>query len=284
MGYNPTCTLKSRRILKVINMSRVLTDIDFNDLTQYRSGEETPNFRASVVSLYLSGVSGSAIARFLQRDKSVIKRILNQSGQNLRSNSEAQKTLNSARTLEERKAATLAANQAWRDREWTTEDSIRWASRRFALQSSVPSPRSENEREVFNFLTQEGVSFLTQCPVGSYNIDFVVGDIAIEIHGGSWHNTMRSRDALKAKAILDCGYRFVVIQCPGYAPLDARKLKNMIAYVQLTSLNEAPGSQYWVFMGDGKLIAQLSHDGDDLPFIPHSQKQFREWSDNQGTR
>jgi very-short-patch-repair endonuclease len=263
-------------------MARVLTDDDFCDLAEYRAGEQTNAFRHSILALYQSGVSASAIARFLGRDKSVVKRILHLCGQELRSNSAAQKTLNSLRTAEERKAATLAANKAWRDREWTSADSERLARNRFRSQHSGPDPRSEHEGDLFNFLTTQGIQFITQVPVGAFNIDFVIGNLAIEINGGSWHNTMRSRDQTKVKAILDRGYRLLIIQCPTYAPLYTSDFINMIAHIEQASRNKTPGSQYWVFMGNGQFVAELSCDGDDLPFIPESKKQFRAWRDQQG--
>lgn len=226
-----------------------------------------------IVEAYRGGMTLREIGERFGVERCVIKRILTKSGEAIRDFSSAQKVLNARKTPEQRRQMVASANDAWREREWTEEDSIKNAINRFRCQSHV----SPLEEEFYQILTTLGyTNILQQVPCFSYNIDFVIGDVAIEIFGGNWHNTpdQTLRDSTKLKKVLNCGYRSLIIWVRDYAPLTIEGVKDIFTTFQLSRSDESSIGQYWVFYGNGECVASLSFNGDGLPYVPFSHKEF----------
>jgi len=55
------------------------------------------------------------------------------------------------------------------------------------------------ERLAFDYLTNENISFKHNAKIGKYFVDFLIGDIAIEIDGERWHDAQK--DAIRDEKI-----------------------------------------------------------------------------------
>jgi very-short-patch-repair endonuclease len=230
-----------------------------------------------IIEAYDSGIGLRTIGNRVGVDKDVIKRILTESGKVLRDPAAAQKVFNARLTPEERGQRVASANDAWRSREWTKEDSARRATSMFRHQALI----SSTEEEFLSILETLGyTNILQQVPCGVYNIDFVIGDTAIEVFGGNWHNTpdQTLKDATKLKKLLDTGYRVIIIWVRDYCPLSQEGVKDIFATFQLACSDETSVCKYGVFYGNGELISVFGFDGNGLPHIPFSHKQFRAYT------
>jgi very-short-patch-repair endonuclease len=65
------------------------------------------------------------------------------------------------------------------------------------------------ERDAASLLTWLGLPWGYQVEVAGYAVDFVVGDLAIEVNGQYWHRNRLSEDRRRAREIESEGYRVI---------------------------------------------------------------------------
>lgn len=74
---------------------------------------------------------------------------------------------------------------------------------------------SDDEREILAALHTAGMNPIPHFAFDKYNLDFAFPDqrVAIEYHGGNWHNTplKQEQDASKAAFLRDAGWHLIVL-------------------------------------------------------------------------
>lgn len=132
------------------------------------------------------------------------------------------------------------------------------------------SPYISPDEKIFaSILTTIKIPYRQQVACRNYNIDFVCGTIAVEIHTGANNPftdvrlVKRMKQLLKSNHLL---YIWVTPKCPISKPAASYLLR------LLQAANGAPtvSRQYWVIRGSGELVTSGCFDGNNGSFIPAS--------------
>lgn len=253
-----------------------------NDLEIISSNRSIPvAYHPVICNAYISGISSNQISKFIGKDKSTVVKILREKGVEIRSCKDRQKLFNSRLTATERKTRVKAANDAWKSREWTNKDGVRFAIRKF-ITGGIKGSKFEDQ--FIYHLNQQGVKFIRNFPFGIYNIDFIVNGCFIEINGGGYHfsEPQLSKDLTKYKLILDSGFDLVIYgirgNCGRKPVIEGSIVEDIVRWTEIKSLNESPFREYRVISGDFQGYTVRKHKFNSLPTIPMSVNDFRKYS------
>ena len=157
---------------------------------------------------YLAGESSAEIASSVGIDPSGLRRAWIRRGLPIRTGSEAK------HAHYERYPGTAsvdAAHAAARGRAVPMAERVQRAKTRERLMLGT----SAREDEVADRLSALGIPFRRQVAVGPYNVDFVVGDIALDIDGGGHNPRIRARRPERTATLRAAGYRVVAVNVRG---------------------------------------------------------------------
>lgn len=165
-----------------------------------------------IVELYTSGMSELAIAKALMVSRTLIRRILTAHGVKIRGKSEASFMATSQSSFEERQARAKAANEALRGRTYSHQECIKRAVSR-SEKGSAPGVEGVGEQEVYDFLVSLGFEVERQKACDIYNIDLVVGAVAVEIKSGASDvgPTFANKDSGRIKKISKSGFSVLYV-------------------------------------------------------------------------
>jgi very-short-patch-repair endonuclease len=115
-------------------------------------------------------------------------------------------------TYEQRLAMTAASRALITGRKRTDTDLCKRAKGK-----QEKAKLSRFEKELFDALTAKGLFPIPQMAVDKFNIDLAFPEqlLAIEVHGGCWHNTpqKRAHDEAKRAFLEPLGWRIMVVRC-----------------------------------------------------------------------
>ncbi|MCX5598449.1 hypothetical protein OOK29_09890 [Streptomyces phaeochromogenes] len=222
-----------------------------------------------IADAYRSGESELSIAERFQVDRNVIRRVLTESGADMRDRSAAQYNRLAKMTSEERSLLTEAAHDAVRGRHVPAEELFA----RARMRESTLSHASPREGIFGKHLTGHTLEVTPQKAVGPYNVDFTVGPIAVEVLGGNWH-AYKPEHAQRTPYLLNAGWHVLFVWDLKKAPLCIEAAEYVLAWAQQTSGNPAAVRQYRVIRGDGQLTASGCADDQHFPLVPASIANF----------
>jgi len=80
------------------------------------------------------------------------------------------------------------------------------------------------EMVVYGAMAAHNIEFVYQAPIGPYVVDFLLGNIVVEVYGDYWHSDKicggikKSKDKIKEQYLIDAGYIVVIIWESELAP------------------------------------------------------------------
>lgn len=155
--------------------------------------------------------SSTEIGAMYGVQSSVICRWLKENGIARRSCSEAKKLDMARWSYEDRLRITAASRKLFEGKERTPED-----RHKRAKGVERKAKLSKYEATLLSALHDKGLHPIPQMAVGKFNIDLAFPEqlLAIELHGGCWHNTPKKRfhDEAKRAYLEPLGWRIIVIR------------------------------------------------------------------------
>lgn len=302
MGYNAVRYVPVVFIFEVINMPIIFTDEQINDIIKLytidkigakKIGERfgcrekpikrilssrgieissakvvtfTDSEAAAIFAAYDSGIGANGIASHLGlacSDSPVIRLLRSKYG-TLRGRSEQQLARMARSTPEQIAALTANAHAAVRGVKLSDERVHRSA---IGKQGKI-SNRSKWESVVASVLSDTGLDFFPGLAVHRYNIDFAIGNVAVEVFGGGWSVTDKvriSKYISRTKKIAEFGYNTIFLVLDDHANvITADQLRSEI---ELASSNPPDACKYRVIWGDRHGSTGLCSDIDDSAFV-----------------
>src|SRR5579862_1625091 len=198
-----------------------------------------------IVESYLAGQSVKALAARYGVNRYAIYLRLSEQAVAIRNRSAAMFVRLQQLSDEQRCQLTRGANEAMRD---CTPAQIErrlqcWARNAEARQQLRPIGPGELEFE--KALKNAGKNPICQKAVGRYNVDFVVGSVAVELkyRGSGGFNTRNRRE--RSKKIIEAGYKLVGVY---FADLEALRssFDQIIAWLDLVDSKPAVAGKHWV--------------------------------------
>lgn len=156
--------------------------------------------RDMVAKLHADGWSVKKMAQHFGVSRATVRNQLVSDGVKPRNRSEAMTVRMTNASAEERKQLTEAAHAARRGQSDTEECKVRRAQ----VRSRLVGP---GERLVANALREAGIEFDAQAPVHIYNIDLLVGSVAVEPRCGTMNPMNDTERARRTMDLFDRGIR-----------------------------------------------------------------------------
>lgn len=220
-----------------------------------------------LVKRYEAGASVKELADVFGCARNVVVKRLGERGITQRNRSEAMFLRQAQMSVEERKALLAKAHKAARGRIHSEEESVRRAKTRFERQLGI----SHYAVELGQVLTELGIGYFFEYPVGPYNLDFALqgNPVAVELHGGGWHTagSHARRRPKRLEYLFSCGWTVVEVWCvnPTWKPLAVAKQIYSIA--EVLSTDPADVSQHWMLRCDGDVAPALRSYGYDVAAV-----------------
>lgn len=161
---------------------------------------------AALHARYMAGESGVTIAAELGIDFTGLYASWKRRGYAIRSARQAAKLLHEQRP--ELGRGIEIATAARRGSTDTMATRVRRAQTREAKLIGV----SDHEARLAERLREAGCEFRQQAAIGPYNVDFVIGDVALDIDGGGHNPRVRANRAARQAFIEAQGYRVAHVE------------------------------------------------------------------------
>lgn len=108
------------------------------------------------------------------------------------------------------------------------------------------------EAQVSEYLDRKGLVNTPQFAWNGYNIDIMVGNLAVEIHNSTSDPIHATQRFVKIIQLLSAGINVIFLRQHKIDIIDEVALSEIVSFHDFTSLNPTPVGQYRVIRGDGK--------------------------------
>ena len=198
-----------------------------------------------VVAAYESGESENAVAKRFGVARAVIRRHLNQAGVHVRTQSEAETLKWSQMAPEQREQQYEAAHFAATGRRPSADE----LQARAVVRQKNPSECfiGVGESDFGQFLQSRHIRFEYQAPIEGYNIDFLIGRVAVEITSARCrYAPNNAREIKRAKHLLDsAGIRTLAVVFDNVKTL-LHFGDDVLAEADRLDRAKSFGREYWV--------------------------------------
>jgi very-short-patch-repair endonuclease len=161
---------------------------------------------AALHARYMAGESGVAIATELGIDFTGLYASWKRRGYPMRSTREAARLICQQRP--DRRELIRHAQAARRGTPYPMSTRVKRAQTREARGIGI----SDNERRLGERLREAGIAFRQQAAIGPYNVDFLIGDLALDIDGGGHNPGVRANRPARTAFIEAQGFRCVAVE------------------------------------------------------------------------
>jgi very-short-patch-repair endonuclease len=156
-------------------------------------------------------------------------------------------------TKEERLLLTQKAHEATRGVPASKESRAKIAR---AHQAKGCRRNSELESAFLEMMTERGIKLAQQTAIETYNCDFTIDSIAVEIWGGNWHFTGEhaARFFERTNKIFDSGFDLIILPFFGKYQLTTEVADYIVSFLDELRRDPPATRQYWVIWGAGKAV------------------------------
>lgn len=193
----------------------------------------------------------------------VISKRLAENGYATEGRSAANRTRLARAGTEERQRITKAAHDAVRGMKRSHGDLV---SRAVGKERNA-KPGSIAEAELARLLSERGIDFVAQKAVDKYNLDFALGNVAVEVNGRSRKPTYHASITERTKYLLDLGWNIVFVWAGANYPVLPGAADYVASYHEQAGSDPSMRGQYRVIRRDGKLLASGCADDDEFPGV-----------------
>jgi len=201
---------------------------------------------------YLAGETLNSIAKSFNCTRTPIIRRLLASGVVLRSGSEVRNNMwKNITSPADRARIISAAQDAVRGKRQSREHRVKIAKTCEIRQIGI----TRGEQILSDLLRARGLTVTQQKAVGVYNVDVAIheGPLAVEIFGGSWHNSGRhaARFRKRCDHLVNEGWIPVIIWATAHFPLEQAAVEYLVSLSERVCSGESVWRQEHVIRGDG---------------------------------
>lgn len=253
MCYDTIADVVSIYSFEVVNLPRKLKNIDVDNLT----------------SSYLGGTSEKALAESFGISRSAIRRILVKNDIVPRGRSESMFVRMSQTSPQERQRLAQAAHKA------RTGQPVSVATKEKHALTVEKKGLTISKTEILlkNSLLGYGIETISQKAIGIYNVDLATDSVAMEVLGGSWHNTKSHGQRLNY--LLDRGWDVIFVWIGKDFPLTICATQDIIAQIEFRNSHPTAPRRYRVIRGSGELVSVGQLNLDNIPDkIPRHSRTY----------
>jgi transposase len=247
-------------------LSKHLNSIGIKTVTNWQENlfAKTGLSPSDLLSMYTGGMWKNEIAAKIGISEGTVGRYLSFLGVPIaKDRGEATKLVHERGGNARRAIVTRAAHDAVRGMKRTDESLIMRAK----TLESIGRFGSCMERKLFDLLSEKGVSPIIQKSFFKYNIDIMVGNVAVEVTG----RCRKPKDIPvikeKIKLLLNSGYHVVWVWANKLFPVEHGAADYIVSLFNFVSANPAEVCKNRVIRRDGKLIAICGPDSEDFPGV-----------------
>ena len=206
--------------------------------------------------LYGQGFSILELSKRYNIARESVKKRLVENGVVIRDGSQANFIRMGKMTINEKKQLTKTANDTVRGVLQTSDYRTKFAK---MSQLSLKVATGKGEQEFLEFLKSRNIPFVQQFAVERYNVDFIIGNVAVEISTSTRFE--RTEKFLKrTETIFKAGFSIIYIHFTGLEAF-IQSFEYIIAHVNILNSNPTLIREHWVIRGSGELSFIM---GDDL--------------------
>ncbi len=227
----------------------------------YRPSPNAKEYPRDVIrDLHVGGWSVKALSERFGVCRATIKRQLMRDGVKPRDRSEAMFQRYSGMPHEERCSLTEAAHAAIRGMSRSEETKILMAK-------AKPRRIGKDEQILTEALRARGIKFETQIPINIYNIDILVGSVAVEPHSGGTNPMNGIKDRRRTEYLLDRGISTLWIVHKGIEALSGC-LEYIISDINEMGSNPTARSKYGVVRCAVQRFARIRNQRGQFTLVP----------------
>lgn len=218
-----------------------------------------------LLSDYVSGVSVNELAKRCRITGKDIKSLIIDNGVTIRTRSQAEKIKWSLMSDSARANQVKACHEAGKGREVTIQESMKRAKGR----ERAGYTNSIHEQRFFDLMANRNIALIPQTACNVYNIDFTIGTVAVEIHGGHWHSYGRHKTvfAKRTKKLIDSGYTVIILNVTATHPLSDSVADYMADLIQESRRNKPQFGKHRVVWGAGEYVTAFGLDSIDNALV-----------------
>jgi predicted transcriptional regulator len=219
---------------------------------------------SNIVSMFKDGIGVGGIAERIGTSPSFIKTYLNERGYEIRNRSQQQSARMRRSSPEQIASLTKAAHNALRGRKVPIKERICSAQ----TKEGKINKRSKYEKLIFPILRDNFPDVVPSKAIHTYNADFAIGKVTVEVFGGGWSISDRKRISRYIRRCKDIGNRG--FHTVFFIAINESKLSNtgkLIETINLASLDPSPRGKYWMVWGDSEGSSGFCDELDDSAFI-----------------
>ena len=261
--------LPVKEIAKIIGIGqkRASNIIKDNGITIRKGLIISENRIKEIIALYKHGIGARSVGDKFGIAPSTVNRLLKENDIHIRNASEQETIKWSLKTPEQRAHQVRACHKSTIGRTVTIEEKFKRAK---SKEGKVHS-KSIYESTVRDILIDNGIDFTIAKAVGIYNVDFVIGNIAVEVFGGHWsYSDKRRVDRYinRTKELAELGYHCIFVMCNHQRPINADYI---IHNINIFRRFPSSPCQYRMIWGDFNnptgLCSELNHSSFICPFV-----------------
>lgn len=216
---------------------------------------------ADLLAMYNSGLWKNEIASKIGISEGAVGKYLSYLGVPLADNkSQATKRIHERGGKNWSKAVTYSAHNAVKGMKRTEESLIQRAN----TLESIGRFGSTMERVLFDMLAERGICAIPQKAFSKYNIDLMVGNVAVEITGRNRKPQDIPEIKKKIKLLLDSGFSMIWLWANTSFPIRDSAADYIASYCESVCLDPSIIGEYRVIRCDGKLMSSGRSDSDDF--------------------
>jgi hypothetical protein len=195
-----------------------------------------------IIKMYKSGDSENFISKHFDSARGTIRRILKENNIPIRNQSASEKLKWSQMDSVTRSNQVRACHAVTKGRQIPTEERILRAN-------SLEKSRGRigiGENILANIFRKNNISFIQQAAIHTYNIDFLIGTIAVELNIGTVYPDRRKTDSKKIMHFLNRNRSIIYLLCKDISLIKGKPVKDLIGIINELSRNPPSKSKYWV--------------------------------------
>ena len=271
--FNQGMTVKEASVLVGFNPSLISKCI--------RSmGMEIPRIRKNlkqlpddeIIAMYKSNLSELHISKHFNVSRAAIRNRLKQAGIEIRSQSQANIVSMARMTSEQRKQRAKKANDALRGATQCREGREK-RSRGIEI-NSYENMIGFGEKEFKKALEDRGINFVWQKSCGIYNIDFAIGNVAVELKSGGATNAVADKKRGRIKYLRDYNFTTMVIAFDKVNTL-LHYMDDLIGDINILNCNPTPLGEYRVVRCRSDCFIRTRNDLGQFAIEPSSEQFFK---------
>lgn len=219
---------------------------------------------ADLLHMYKSGMWKNEIAKVTGISEGAVGKYLEKLGIPIANNrSDAMKNRIDRMTTKEIKELTKPAHDAVRGMKRTNAD----LAKRARGKEKAGKLHGKAEKDLYWYLVNLGIKPIPQKAIWIYNIDLMIGNVAVEVTGRGRKRANYTAYIERTKYLLNKGLALIYVWANSAFPIEIGAAEYIVSFCDRVSSNPSMLGKYWVIRRDGKLMTSGGSDDNEFAGI-----------------